>query len=152
VRASGQQVTQLIADANAKIEAAHGEMQGRIDQILTQVAEKADLAVLRSQDVIHRAEAEVTRKLEAESRQALADLGAAREARLGELARGVSATQLELEQTRAGLLASWQGMDQAVAARQNQVLTGLDGYAQTIQARVQDLLKALDVKVAGSDG
>ncbi len=150
LRASGQQVTQLMAGADAKVEASHQAMQKKIDQILSEVAEKADLAVLRSQDVIHRAEGEVTHQLQTESQQALDDLAKAREAQLAELAKRVSATQTELEQTRAGLVASWQGMDQAVAKRQSQVLAGLDGYAQTIQARVQDLLKALDVKVAGS--
>jgi hypothetical protein len=43
-------------------------------------------------------------------------------------------------------------MDQAVANRQRQVLTDLDGYAQVIQARIEDLIKALDVKVAGGNG
>ncbi len=152
LRATGQQVTQLMAGADAEVEATHREMQKKIDQILSEVAEKADLAVLRSQDVIRRAEGEVTRQLETESQQALDDLGKARAAQLAELAQRVSATQVELEATRAGLVASWQGLDQAVAERQSRVLAGLDGYAQTIQARVQDLLKALDVKVAGSDG
>ncbi len=152
LRATGQQVTQLMADADAKVQAAHQEMQTKIDQMLSNAAEKADLAVLRSQDVIRRAEGEVTQKLQTQSQQALDDVAKAREAQLAELAKRVSATQVELEQTRAGLVASWQSMDQAVAERQGQVLTGLDGYAQTIQARVQDLLKALDVKVAGSNG
>ena len=152
LHATGQQVTQLMAAADAKVEAAHQEMQTKIDQMLSNAAEKADLAVLRSQDVIHRAEGEVTQKLQTDSQQALDELAKAREAQLAELAKRVSATQVELEQTRAGLVAGWQGMDQAVAARQGEVLTGLDGYAQTIQARVQDLLKALDVKVAGGNG
>ena len=152
LHATGQQVTQLMADADAKVQAAHQEMQTKIDQMLSNAAEKADLAVLRSQDVIHRAEGEVTQKLQANSQQALDDLAKAREGQLAELAKRVAAAQAELEQTRAGLVASWQGMDHAVAERQGQVLTGLDGYAQTIQARVQDLLKALDVKVAGSSG
>jgi predicted nucleic acid-binding Zn-ribbon protein len=152
LRATGHQVAQLLAGADAKVEAAHREMQKKIDQILSEVADKADLAVLRSQDVTHRAEGEITRKLQTEGQQALDDLAKAREARLAELAKRASATQVELEQTRAGLVAGWQSLDQAVAERQNQVLTGLDGYAQTIQARVQDLLNALDVKVAGGNG
>ncbi len=152
LRATGQQVTRLMAGADAKLAAAHQEMQKKIDQTLSEVAEKADLAVLRSQDVSRRAEGEVAHKLQAESQQALDELTTARKAQLAELAKRVSATQVELDQTRAGLIASWQTMDQAVAERQGQVLTGLDGYAQTIQARVQDLLKALDVKLAGSDG
>ena len=150
LRATGQQASELMTGADAKVAAAQQAMQGKIDQILSGAAEKADLAVLRSQDVVQRAQAEVTRKLETESQRALDELAKAREARLAELAQQVSATQVELEQTRAGLLASWQGMDQAVAERHSQVLAGLDGYARTIQARIQDLLKALDVKVAGS--
>ncbi len=149
---TGQQVAQLLAGADAKVEATDQAMQKKIDQILSQVAEKADLAVLRSQDVIRRAQGEVTRKLQGESQQALDDLSKARTAQIEELAKRASATQAELERTRAGLLASWETMDQAVAERQSQVLTGLDGYAETIQARVQDLLKALDVKVAGDKG
>jgi chromosome segregation ATPase len=152
LHATGQQVAELMAGTEAKIQASHQEMQKKIDQILSQTAEKADLAVLRSQDVIRRAEGEVTRKLQGESQRVTDDLSKAREARLADLARKASATQVELEQSRAGLLASWQTMDQAVALRQSEVLTGLDGYAQAIQARVEDLLKALDVKVAGSDG
>jgi hypothetical protein len=149
---SGPQVGQPAVGADAKVEAAHRDMQKRIDQILSEAAAKADLAVARSQDVTRRAEGEVTRKLETAGQQALDDLAKARAARLTELAKQGSATQAELEQTRAGLIAGWQGMDQAVAERRDQVLTGLDGYARTIQARVQDLLKALDVKVAGSNG
>jgi chromosome segregation ATPase len=152
LHATGQQAAQLLADADAKVEASRQEMQKKVDQILAQAADKADLAVMRSQDVIRRAEGEVTRKLQGEGQQALGDLAKAREAQIAELATRASAIQAELQQTRAGLLASWQTMDRAVAERQGQVLTGLDGYAQAIQARVQDLLKALDVKTPGGNG
>jgi len=152
LHATGQQATQLMAGAEAKLEASHQELQKRIDQILSQAAAKADLAVLRSQDVIRRAEGEVTRKLQGQSQQALDDLARTREEQIAELAKRVSAAQAELEDTRAGLLAGWQTMDQAVARRQSEVLTGLDGYARTIEARLQDLVKALDVKVAGGNG
>jgi chromosome segregation ATPase len=116
---TGLQAAQLVADAEAKVEARQQELQKRIDQILSQAAENTDKA---------------------------------REAQLAELSKRVGAIQAELDQSRAGLLASWQTMDQAVANRQRQVLTDLDGYAQIIQVRIQDLIKALDVKVAGGNG
>ena len=87
---TGQQVAQLLAGADAKVEATDQAMQKKIDQILSQVAEKADLAVLRSQDVIRRAEGEVTRKLQGESQQALDDLSKARTAQIAELAKRAS--------------------------------------------------------------
>jgi hypothetical protein len=152
LHATGLQAAQLVADAQAKVEARQQELQKKVDQILAQAAEKADLAVSRSQDVARRAEVDVTRKLQGESQQAADGLSKAREAQLAELSKRVGAIQAELDQSRAGLLASWQTMDQAVANRQRQVLTDLDGYAQIIQARIQDLIKALDVKVAGGNG
>jgi chromosome segregation ATPase len=152
LHATGLQAAQLVADAEAKAEARQQELQKKIDQILSQAAEKADLAAARSQDAARRAEGDVTRKLQGESQQAVDDLSKAREAQLAELSKRVGAIQAELDQSRTGLLASWQTMDQAVANRQRQVLTDLDGYAQIIQGRIQDLIKALDVKVAGGNG
>ena len=43
-------------------------------------------------------------------------------------------------------------MDEAVAKRQSAVLSQLDQYAATLEVRVQELLKALDVIAARSGG
>jgi hypothetical protein len=43
-------------------------------------------------------------------------------------------------------------MDGAVAERQSKALADLDRYAATLEVRVQELLKALDVIVARSSG
>ena len=69
----------------------------------------------------------------------------AHETQLAELKTWASATQDGLGQTRARLIADWRGMDQAVARRQSEVLQALDQYAATLEVRVQEFLKALDV-------
>ena len=66
--------------------------------------------------------------------------------------RWASAARAELERTRAGLVAGWRGIDAAVAERQLEVLAELDQYAATLEGRVQEFLKALDVIAARSDG
>jgi hypothetical protein len=43
-------------------------------------------------------------------------------------------------------------MDEAVAERQLKVLAELDQYAATLEVRVKEFLKALDVIVARSSG
>ncbi len=152
MRTSGLQAASLLDGVKAQAAAAQQDMQAQLDRMLSQLAEQADLAVLRGQDVIGRAEGEVARRIDAESESTLAALAAARGTQLAGLAEQVAATQAELEQTRAGLLASWQRMDQSVAERQQAVLAGLETYAGTIEARVEELLQALDVMVARSGG
>jgi chromosome segregation ATPase len=150
--AVGAQVADLMAGAEAEVAAAQQAMRQRIDQMLTDLAGQADLAVLRGQDVVRRAQAEIDRRVASESEKALGALAQAREARLAELAERVSAAQLELEQTRAALLAGWQRMDQAMVERQGEVLAGLDDYASTIETRVEEFLNALDVMVVRNGG
>ena len=43
-------------------------------------------------------------------------------------------------------------MDEAVAERQSKALTDLDQYAATLEVRVQEFLKALDVIAARPGG
>jgi hypothetical protein len=138
--------------AEDKVEAAHAAMQAKIDQMLADLSEQADLAVLRAGDVGRRAEGEVVRRVDVAGAAALDAVAQERAAKLAALAEQVAASQRELEQTRAGLLESWQRLDQNVAQRQSEVLTSLDGYAGTIGVRVEELLQALDVMVAGSGG
>jgi len=152
MREMGAQVAELMAGAETKAAAAQQSMQARIDQILSDLAEQADLAALRGRDVVGRAQSEIDRRVASESQKVLDQLTAARDARLAALAKEVSATQAELERTRAGLLTGWQRMDQAMADRQGQLLAGLDGYAGTIEARVEEFLRALDVMVARTGG
>jgi len=99
-----------------------------------------------------RAEGEVVRRVDVAGAAALEAVAKERAAKLAALAEQVAASQRELEQTRADLLESWQRMDQSVSERQSAVLTSLDGYADTIGVRVEELLQALDVMVAGSGG
>ncbi len=152
MRATGQELDELMAGAQAKVEAAHQEMGKKIDQILSDLAEKADLAASRGQDAIERARAEISRKADAESRQTLEVLVRARDERLAQLTKLSADTQAEIERTGAGLVAGWQRMDQTVAARQGAVLSQLDGYASTIEAQVRQLLDALDVSLARTGG
>jgi hypothetical protein len=147
-----QQVAELVAGVEADVAAAQLRMREKIERLLSGLAETADRSVLRGHDVIGRAQSEINRKVEVASRNALDDLAKAREMQLALLADRVSATQRELEQTRSGLVVSWQRMDQTMANRQSRVLAALDTYASTIETRVEEFLNALDVMVARTDG
>jgi chromosome segregation ATPase len=152
LRETEQHVAELVAGVEADVAAAQLRMREKIERLLSGLAETADLSVLRGHDVIGRAQSEINRKVEVASRKALDDLAKARETQLALLADRVSATERELEQTRAGLLVSWQRMHQTMADRKSRVLAALDTYASTIEARVEEFLNALDVLVARTDG
>jgi hypothetical protein len=152
VRATELRATALVTQVDARIEATQSELQERIDDALSDLAEAADLALLRGEDVVKRAESEAARRLEAASEQAIAALTDAQRERLAELSRWATTTRTELSETRAGLIAGWRGMDEAVAERQSRVLADLDQYAATLEGRVQELLDALDLIVARSNG
>jgi hypothetical protein len=152
MRATGQQVARLMQGAEARVQAAQGTMQAKIDRMLSGLAEQADLAVLRGGDVVRRAEGEIARRIATASEAALKAVADERAVKLAALAEQVSKTQSELEQTRTGMLASWQRLDASVGARQSEVLTSLDAYAGTIGVRVEELLQALDLMVARSGG
>jgi hypothetical protein len=126
-------------------------MEGQIDAVLSEVAEKAGLAAAqRGEETVKQAEAEAKRRLETAARQAVDDLSKTHEVQLTELTNLASTSRDELKQARARLIAGWQGMDQAVARRQSAVLSQLDRYAATLEVRVQDMLRALDVTAARS--
>jgi hypothetical protein len=152
VRATGTQAADLVAAIKGSAEAAQGEARRRIDAILADLAGAADLAAGRGEEIMKRTEAEGARRLEAAAEQALARLAEAREQRLAELSRWAAATQGELAQTQAGVVAGWRGMDEAVAARQSDVLGDFDRYAAILESRVQELLDALDVILVRSSG
>jgi chromosome segregation ATPase len=152
VRTTGQQASALIGQADAEFKARRDALGQRVDTLLGELAEQADLATERSQDIVQRAETEATRRLEMATDQAIDGLSASREAHLAALKNWASELQAELERTRTGLIAGWRGMDQAVAERQSQALADLDRHAATLEVRVQELLKALDVIVARSSG
>ena len=61
------------------------ELQSQIDAILSDLAETADLAILRNEDAMKGAQAEGTRRIEAAAEEAIAGLTEAREQRLAEL-------------------------------------------------------------------
>jgi hypothetical protein len=151
-RAAERQPMELVTQGDGGFGTMRDGMQKQIDAVLWQLAEQADPAGLRSEDALNRAEAEAARRLETATEHAIEDLSAAHGAQLAELSRWASATRAELEQTRAGLFAGWRGMDEAVAERQGKVLAELDQYAATLEVRVQEFLKALDVIAARSDG
>jgi hypothetical protein len=152
VRAAEQGPTGPVTQVAGPFGTTQEDVQKQVDTILAQLAEEAGLAAPRSEDGFKRAEAEAVRRLERVAEQAIDDLSEAYGARLAELSRWASATRAELEQTRAGLIAGWRGMDEAVAERQLKVLAALDQYALTLEVRVQEFLKALDVIAARSEG
>jgi hypothetical protein len=128
-------------------------MQKRIDAVVvSEVAGKAGLAAQRSEEIAKQAEAEARQRLETATAHALDDLSKKHRAQLAELTKLATTSRDKLGQTRDRLVAGWQGMDQAVAQRQSAVLSQLDQYAATLQVRVQELLKALDVIAARSGG
>jgi chromosome segregation ATPase len=152
VHATGTQATDLVAALHGSAEATQGEARRRIDAILADLAAAADLAARRAEEIMKRTETEGARRLEAAAEQALASLIEAREQRLAELSRWAAATEGGLAQTQAGVVAGWRGMDEAVAARQSDVLGNLDRYAAILESRVQELLDALDVILVRSSG
>ena len=152
VRAAEQQASELVSHVDAQFQTTQDAVQEQVDALLSKLAEQADLAVLRSQDVMQRAEAEAARRLETATEQAIGGLSEAQEAQLAELKTWASEVQAELEQTRAALIAGWRGMDEAVAERQSKAMADLDQYAATLEVRVQEFLKALDVIAARSSG
>ncbi|HEX6111202.1 MAG TPA: hypothetical protein VFZ10_02770, partial [Geminicoccaceae bacterium] len=152
VRAAEQQASALVSEVSARFETTRDTVQEQVDALLSELAEQADRAVLRSQDVVQRTEAEAARRLEMATEQAMDRLNAAQEAQLTELRKWGSEVQAELKQTRAALLTGWRGMDAAVAERQSKALADLDQYATALEVRVQEFLKALDVIAARSSG
>jgi Skp family chaperone for outer membrane proteins len=152
-RATERQAAELVSQIDARAASAQSELQKRIDTVLSNLAEAADLAVRRSEDLTKRGEAEATRRLRAAGEQAVESVLEAREQHLAELSQVAMATRTELDRTRAGLVGGWRGMDKAVAERHARVLADLDRHAATLEGRVQQLLEALNVIVArGSNG
>ena len=127
-------------------------MQEKIDAVLSELAGKAGLAIQRSEESVKQAEVAARQRLESAAAQAVDDLTKKHQAQLAELTTWASTTRDELGQNRDRLLAGWHGMDEAVAKRQAAVLSQLDQYAATLEVRVQELLKALDVIAARSGG
>jgi chromosome segregation ATPase len=126
--------------------------QEKIDPVRSEVAGKAGLAIQRSEESVKQAEVAARQRLESAADQAAQDLSKKHQAQLAELTTWASTTRDELGQNRDRLLAGWHGMDEAVAKRQSAVLSQLDQYATTLEVRVQELLKALDVIAARSGG
>ena len=143
---SGQQVTRV--DGGAMQQA----MQEKIDAMLSELAGKADQAAQHSEESVRQAEVAARQRLETAADQAVDDLTKKHQAQLAELTTWASTTRDELGRTRARLLAGWHGMDEAVAKRHSALLSQLDQYAATLEVRVQELLKALDVIAARSGG
>lgn len=152
VRAAEQQATELVTQVDARFGTTQQTAQKQIDALLAKLTEQTDLALQRSEEMMQRAEAEAARRLETATEQAIGSLSEVREAQLAELRAWASQAQTELGQTRADLVADWQGMDEAVAGRQSQVLAQLDQHAAALEVRVQEFLKALDGIAARSSG
>ncbi|MGH6900410.1 MAG: hypothetical protein ACREJ5_28325 [Geminicoccaceae bacterium] len=152
VRATELRATDLVAEISAKVESTQSDLRGRIDALVSDLAKTADRAILRSEDVMKGAQAAGSRRLEAAAEQAIAGLTKAREQRLAQLTQWAAATQSELAETEASLVAGWRGMEKTVAERHSDVLGDLDQYAATLEGRVQELLDALDVILVRSNG
>lgn len=145
-----EQVAQTAAAAEGDVASMKASMQQRIDAILSEMAEQADLAVMRGDDVLQRAEAQARREVESAGEQAVEALSRLREEEIAALARQVSATRTELEETRSGLISGWQRMDRRVADRHDELMSGLDTYAAAMEERVTEFLDAVNVMVAQS--
>jgi chromosome segregation ATPase len=130
----------------------HEATQEQMDAMLAELAGTAGQAAQRSEMSVKQAEMAARQRLESTTDGAIDDLTKKHQAQLVELTTWASTTRDELGQNRDRLLAAWQGMDEAVAKRQAAVLSQLDQYAASLEVRVQELLKALDVIAARSGG
>jgi hypothetical protein len=142
----------LVTQVDAEFKTVQDTVQEKVDALLSELAEQAKRAGLHSDEFAQRVEAEAARRLETATEQAIDGLNQAHEAQLAELKTWASEAQAELEQTRAALVGGWRGLDEAVATRQSQALTDLDQYAATLEVRVREFLKALDVIAARPGG
>lgn len=145
VRASGDVFAGLAETAEDEIELAKRDAEKRIDTILEDLAKKADLAAMRGDDMIGRAEERASRRIEAARDEAVAALGDLRARELARLDEDMSATRAELERTQGELVEKWQDMDRTVAAHRDAVVADLDGYAATVSERIRELVDALDL-------
>jgi chromosome segregation ATPase len=152
VRATEQQASTLVSQVDAEFKTVQDTVRAKADALLSELAEEARRAEVRSQEIVQRLEAEAAGRLETATAQTIDGLNQAHEAQLAELKKRASEVQAELEQTRTALVAGWRGLDAAVAERQSKALTDLDQYALTLEARVQEFLKALDVIAARPGG
>jgi hypothetical protein len=148
VETTKHMVDTLVSETRDQLTVAQWQAQQELDQMLSTLAEKADLAVLRSEDVMQRAAAEGERRIDAEVEATSEAILELRDSELEALTKRARSIRTELQQTRSGLLISWQRMDQVVADRQGSVLTALDRHAAHLEERVQAFLNALDVMVA----
>jgi chromosome segregation ATPase len=145
-----EQAARLVERGDVQIAAMTGMMQERIDAVLSEMAEKADFALLRGDDVLKRAEARMINRIETAGEEAADGLAQIREQEIAALSRQIAQTRTELEQTRSGLVASWERMDRLVAERQSQLLGDLDRYAASMEERVNEFIAALNVMVVHS--
>jgi chromosome segregation ATPase len=152
VRAAEQQANTLATQVDAEFKSVQDTVQKKVDALVSELAEQSKRVALRSDEIVQRLEAEAAARLKTATQQTVDGLSKAHEAQLAELKTWASEVKAELEQTRTALVGDWRGMDEAVAERQSKALTDLDGYAATLEARVQEFLKALDVIAARPGG
>jgi chromosome segregation ATPase len=152
VRAAEQQANTLATQVDAEFKSVQDTVQKKVDALVSELAEQPKRVALRSDEIVQRLEAEAVAQLETATQQTIDGLSKAHEAQLAELKTWASEVKAELEQTRTALVGDWRGMDEAVAERQSKALTDLDQYAATLEARVQEFLKALDVIAARPGG
>ncbi|MDX1540947.1 MAG: hypothetical protein R3349_06040 [Geminicoccaceae bacterium] len=141
-------ISSLSRDVESELDLARQAIEARADELLEGLAERADLAVMRGDGVLERAEKQLVRELEAAGQEALAAYFEKRERELTGLADEVARTRSELDRTRTSLIDSWQRMDEEAAERQRALLAELDDYAAEVEARVDELMAALDVVAA----
>ncbi|HEX6143876.1 MAG TPA: hypothetical protein VFZ01_14250 [Geminicoccaceae bacterium] len=151
MRSARDGASALREEVELELAGARKQVRVRTDQVLGGLAEKADLAVLRSDDVLKRAEKRVAQELEAAAAEALAGHASARERELAGLAEDVARTRAELDRTRDGLIDSWKRMDEDALERHQALLADLDRYAAEVEARVAELMAALNVMVAAEE-
>jgi chromosome segregation ATPase len=148
LRATQLRAAQVVEEMDVRAAAVQNDLEARVEKILATLAGTVDQSRRRADEATAAAGAEALSRVEAAGARAQDGLVKAGEQSLAELSEFAATTRTELEQTHAGLVAGWRGMDEAVAKRHASVLAGLDRHAVTLEDRVQELLEALDVIVA----
>jgi chromosome segregation ATPase len=143
---AGAKMAALLEQGERDAARLQADVSSDLDAILSETAEKADRAVLRSEDVLRRGENQALRQIGTGGQEAVQAIEAARQNQLARLSDEVEATRVEIEQTRAGLIASWQRMDALVAERYDEFLTDLDDHTATLDAQLRALEDAAAVQ------
>ena len=150
IEGADEALAEIKGSAEAEIGRLRQEMQQQMNQLLAEMAKKAELAMLRGDDVLARTLRDAEQRVDVAADDAVGTLGAARERELATLTQNVAAGRLELDRTRQAIVEGWQRMDELAARRQAELLRELEGYGDAMAARVEALLDELGVELASN--